>query len=121
MLFSYHNYFDNNYVDFNPERRTSLAISNLGPGDPLIEEITHQQKLPSAFTLDASIGKSWRFGDYFLNLNFSVSNILDNQDVITTGFEQMRFDFETKNVSKFPPKYFYSYGRNFFLNIGFRF
>ena len=115
------NYFDNNYVDFNPERRTSLAISNLGPGDPLIEEITHQQKLPSAFTLDASIGKSWRFGDYFLNLNFSVSNILDNQDVITTGFEQMRFDFETKNVSKFPPKYFYSYGRNFFLNIGFRF
>lgn len=115
------NYFDNAYLDFNPERRTESAIKGLGEGDALIEEITQQEKLPSAFTLDASIGKSWRFGDYYLNLNFSVSNILDNQDFITGGYEQMRFDFETKNVSKFPSKYYYSYGRTFYLNLGFRF
>ncbi len=115
------NYFDNAYLDFNPERRTEAAIKGLGEGDALIEEITMQEKLPSAFTLDASIGKSWRFGDYYLNLNFSVSNILDNQDFITGGYEQMRFDFATKDVSKFPSKYYYSYGRTFYLNLGFRF
>jgi len=115
------NYFDRNYVDFNPERRTSAAIANLGPGDPLIQTITQQKKLPDAFTLDASIGKSWRFGDYFLNLNFSITNILDNQNVVTTGFEQLRFDFTNKDINKFPPKYFYAYGRTFFLNLGFRF
>jgi hypothetical protein len=108
-------------MDFNPERRTSAAIANLGPGDPLIAVITQQEKLPDAFTLDASIGKSWRWGEYFLSLNFSVSNILDNKKVITTGFEQMRFDFTTKDIAKFPPKYYYGYGRNFFLNLGFRF
>ncbi len=116
------NYYDNIYLDFNPERRTSLAISNLGEGDALINKITKQEKLPSGMTLDASIGKSFRLMDkYYLNLNFSVSNILDNQEIITGGYEQMRFDFATKNINKFPPKYFYYYGRTFFLNIGFRF
>ncbi|MDO9510271.1 MAG: hypothetical protein Q7J34_00805 [Bacteroidales bacterium] len=115
------NYFDNSYLDFNPERRTVGAISNLGPGDPLIAEITQQEKAPSAMTLDASIGKSWRIDSYYLNLNVSVTNILDNRDFVTSGFEQNRFDFVDKNVNKFPPKYFYYYGRTFFINLGFRF
>jgi len=88
----------------------------------MIKAITEQEKLPSGYTLDASIGKSWRIeGKYFLNLNFSVSNILDNQSIITGGYEQNRFDFETKNLAKFPPKYYYAYGRTYFLNLGFRF
>lgn len=116
------NYFDNIYLDFNPERRTPRAISNLGPGDPLIGEITRQEKLPSAVTVDASIGKSFRLmRKYYLNLNLSVSNILDNQQLITGGYEQNRFDFADKNIDKFPPKYYYYYGRTYFLNIGFRF
>ncbi len=115
------NYFDNAYLDFNPERRTSAAIKGLGTGDPLIEVITQQEKLPSAFTMDLSIGKSWRFGEYYLNLNFSVSNILDNQDFVTGGYEQMRFDYVTKDVDKFPSKYYYSFGRTYYLNLGFRF
>ncbi|MDK2910223.1 MAG: hypothetical protein PWR20_1790 [Bacteroidales bacterium] len=115
------NYFDNNYMDFNPERRTQTAIADLGPGDPLIATITRQEKLPSAFTLDASIGKSWKIREYFINLNFSVSNILDNRDIITSGFEQFRFDFTNKDVNKFPPKYYYGYGRTFFLNLAFRY
>lgn len=116
------NYYDNIYLDFNPERRTSTAIANLGEGDPLISAITKQEKLPGGMTLDASVGKSFRVLDkYYINLNFSITNILDNQDIITGGYEQMRFDFDTKNISKFPPKYYYYYGRTFFLNIGFRF
>jgi hypothetical protein len=117
------NYYDNIYLDFNPERRTSSALSGLtSADDELISSIINQEKLPSGMTLDASIGKSFRImSKYYLNLNFSVSNILDNQEIITGGYEQMRFDFEKKNVEKFPSKYFYYYGRTFFLNIGFRF
>ena len=37
------NYYDNNWLSFTPERRTSDAISGLGPGDPLIAEITQEQ------------------------------------------------------------------------------
>jgi hypothetical protein len=116
------NYYDNIYLDFNPERRTSAAIENLGEGDPLIGVITRQEKLPSGYTVNASIGKSYRIeGKYFLNLNFSVSNILNNTEIITGGYEQNRFDFVDQNIGKFPPKYYYAYGRTYFLNLGFRF
>ncbi len=115
------NYFDNIYLDFNPDRRTERAIANLGEGDPLIKEITEQQKLKSGITMDASIGKSWKIKQYFLNFNLSVSNILDNKDLITGGYEQSRFEYEKKEVDKFPPKYYYYYGRTFFMNVGFRF
>ena len=116
------NYYDNIYLDFNPERRTLKAIENLGEGDPLITKITKQEKLNSGYTVDVSIGKSFRIeGKYFLNLNFSISNILDNQEIITGGYEQSRFDFETKNVDKFQSKYYYAFGRTYFLNVGFRF
>ena len=115
------NYFDNIYLDFNSDRRTERAIANLGEGDPLIKEITEQQKLKSGITMDASIGKSWKIKQYFLNFNLSVSNILDNKELITGGYEQSRYDYDTKDVDKFPPKYFYYYGRTFFMNIGFRF
>jgi hypothetical protein len=116
------NYFDNIYLDFNPERRTAYAIAGLGEGDPLIGVITRQEKLQGGMTLDASVGKSIRLRyKYYLNLNFSISNILDNQDITTGGYEQLRFDFAEKNVGKFPPKYYHYYGRTFFLNIGFRF
>jgi len=108
------------YLDFNPERRTLEAINMLGPGDTLINAITRQQKLDGGFTLDASLGKSFKIKNYFVNINFSVSNILNNQNLITNGYEQMRFDFDTKNVNKFQPKYFYALGRTFFLNLSFR-
>lgn len=114
-------YFDKIYLDFNPERRTTAAITNLGPGDPLIKLITEQEKLKSGFLIDASIGKSIRYKGYYVNINFSVNNILDNQDLITGGYEQLRFDFTAKNVNKFPPKYFYAYGRSYFLNVNVRF
>ncbi len=114
------NYFGKMYLDFNPERRTSAALSNMSPDDPRIPDIINQIKLDDGFTLDASIGKSWQINKTNINLNFSVTNILDNTKLITGGYEQMRFDYDNKNVNKFPPKYFYGFGRTFFLNLGIR-
>jgi len=114
------NYFDKMYLDFNPERRTEEAITGLGIGDTLIKKITQQEKLKGGFTLDASIGKSIYYKKAFINISFSVNNILDNQNLITNGYEQMRFDYTTKNIDKFMPKYFYGLGRTFFLTISAR-
>ena len=115
------NYYDNNWLSFSAERRTADAISNLGPGDPLIAAITHEQKLKSGFTMDASIGKSIRINyRYFININLSVTNLLNNTEIQNWGYEQNRFDFTNKNLDLFPPKYLYYYGRTFFLNISFR-
>ncbi len=115
------NFYDQNWLDFNPERRTEQAIANLGPDDPLIKTITDQQMLRGGFTLDASLGKSIRIKyKYFININLSVSNILNNTDIQSGGYEQNRFDFEGQNVNKFPPKYYYYYGRTYFLNVSFR-
>lgn len=115
------NYFDDIWIDFNPERRTETAIANLGIDDPKIDDITRQIKADAQFTIDASIGKSWRIKEYYINLNASVSNILDNQNLITSGYEQMRFDYENKNIDKFPPKYYYGFGRTYFLMLSVRF
>jgi hypothetical protein len=114
------NYFDKIYLSFNPERRTQRAVLNLGEGDPLIKSITEQTKFDGGMTLDASIGKSIRYKGYFITLNLTVNNILNNTNLVSGGFEQLRFDFETKDVSNFPPKIFYSYGTTFFFNVGIR-
>jgi len=115
------NYYDNNWLSFAAERRTSDAISGLGPGDPLIAQITQESKLNSGFTLDASLGKSIRINyKYFININLSVTNILNNTNIQNWGYEQNRFDFTGKNLALFPPKYLYYYGRTYFLNISFR-
>ncbi|MBK7214337.1 MAG: TonB-dependent receptor [Bacteroidales bacterium] len=120
------NYYDKIWLDFNPQRRTPKAIQNLGPGDPLINTLTEQQQLDGGFTLDLSIGKSIRVKSYFVNINFSVSNLLDNQKLTSGGYEQNRIDFNTAgnmvaNPNAFPPKLYYAYGRTYFFNVGFRF
>ena len=116
------NYFDKMYLDFNPERRTEEAVTGATTGnDTLINRIIQQEKLKGGFTIDASIGKSIYYKNAFINITFSVNNILNNQDLITNGYEQMRFDYAaTKNVNKFPNKYFYGLGRTFFLTISAR-
>jgi hypothetical protein len=118
------NYFDDIWIDFNPERRTERAIANLGQDDERLSGILNQIKADPQFTVDLSIGKSWRIrreNTYFINLNFNINNILDNTSLITNGYEQNRFDFAGKNVDKFPPKYYYGFGRTYFLMLAVRF
>ncbi|MDD3877720.1 MAG: carboxypeptidase regulatory-like domain-containing protein [Bacteroidales bacterium] len=115
------NYFDKMWLDFNPERRTENAITGMGYGDPLISAITKQQQLDGGFTLDASIGKSILYKKHYININFSMSNILNNQNLITNGYEQMRYDYVDNNLNKFSPKYFYMLGRTFYLTASIRF
>ena len=126
------NYFTNSYLDFNPLRRTEGAIAGLNPENEadakLIADIRDQERLKGGFTVDASIGKSFRFNyKYFLNINLSANNILNNTNLRTGGYEQSRFSSTNSSTSRetylkrFPNKYFYAYGTTFFLNVSFRF
>lgn len=119
------NYFDDIYLDFNPDMRTPIDSkvileNDINPSGDLIRELTRQQKMDPGFSLNASIGKSIRIeGKYFLNINFSVTNLLDNQELVTNGYEQSRYSIAKANI--FVPKVYYAYGRTYFLNLGFRF
>jgi hypothetical protein len=123
------NYFDQMYLDFNPLRRTESAVSGVDPKEPLWNDIIGQERLKTQNTLDAFAGYSWLMNNKFTSMknrtfllfNVGVNNILNNQEIVSGGFEQLRFDFAERNLSKFPPRRFYAYGINFFASIGIRF
>ena len=118
------NGFSKNYLSFNPDRRTAEAVegTSLPEQAELFNTIIDQEKLPDAVTVDIFCGKSIRFKNRStLNINLNVGNILNNKNFITGGFEQFRFDFEGKDVSKFAPRYFYAFGTNYSLNISYVF
>ncbi len=115
------NYFDKIYLDFNPVRRTEQGILDVTPGSAEWEKILYQEKLPAAFTVDLFGGKSWRIKQNTLLLNVGIGNLLNNQTFATGGYEQLRFNFEDQNPDRFPPKYFYAQGLNYFVNITYRY
>lgn len=113
------NYYADAYVDPNPDRRTAEANSGFYEGDIRISQNLYQEKLDPGYTVDIYGGKSWRIKrKYNIAFSLSFTNVLNNTNYTMSGFEQLRYDPD--EVSKFPPKYYYMYGRNFFLNLTFR-
>lgn len=120
-------YYDGLYSDFSPLRRTSSAIDNVAEGSDLWNRILMQEENDPQFMLDVFGGKSFRIKNVvkskplYININIGVSNILDNQNLVSTQFEQLRYDIENKDPDKFPAKKYYSIGRNYFINVIFRY
>ena len=123
------NRFDQMWLDFNPLRRTVAAVEGLQPGSAAYNTIVNQTQLNRQYTVDMFASWSWKINNgfkglkknTFLNLSVGVSNLLDNRDLITGGSEQLRFDFEEKNVNKFPAKYYVGFGRTFIASAAIRF
>jgi hypothetical protein len=115
------NHIDEIYIEPNPDRRTAESAGKFYEGElTLAEPIIGQEKLPSYFTLNANAGKSWRIKyKYFLRLNFSVNNILNNKNIITGGYEQLRWD--TSVLELFPNKYYYMTGTTYMAIVNFSF
>ncbi|MBT9484513.1 hypothetical protein [Sediminibacterium sp.] len=114
-------YMGNQWLSFNPIRRTYDAAQNL-PIHLDAEQIAKPSSLPNAFILDFSAGYSCRikkFKDgsaYYLQFFLGVNNLL-NQSIITGGYEQLRFDIPGGDINKFPNKYYYSPGTLYSLSI----
>ncbi len=123
------NYFDQMWLDFNPIRRTVQATNGIEPKSDAWHQIIDQTRLDAQLTVDAFAGYSLKLPKTY-NINgkptylvfySGVNNLLNNQDIITGGYEQLRFDYDTKNVNKFPPKYYYAYGLNYYVSAAIRF
>ncbi len=128
------NYFDQSYLSMNPLRRTWDALKFVTPGSAGYNEIFNQTKFDRQYTIDFFGGYSWKLPkDFeinkeptFLVFNLGINNLLNNKDIVTGGFEQLRYDAQTASsdpisVGKFPPKLFYAYGANFFASVTLRF
>jgi len=113
------NYFMDIYLDPSPDRRTEEAVSTFLESDPQWDETLDQTKLENGYNLNLIGGKSWKIDDYFLSIFVNVSNLTNNTDFVSGGFEQLRFD--KSNVNKFPEKVSYMVGLNYFVSATLRF
>jgi len=121
------NYYDNNYLDFAPNRFTESNQQILKAYPDLYEKLGKQEKLQGGFMLDASVGKLiYLKNRNSLNFNLSVSNVLNNTGMITGGYQQARIPMSSgainpKGADWFPNKYYYAWGLNLFSMLGINF
>ena len=127
-----YNIYDNIYLSMNPFYRTGTAVesyilANGGANDvEQINYIRHQEKFGAYGVLNASVGKNWSIARrYTLGFSLQMRNLLNNQDIRTGGYEQMRM-YRSRTAdgtfyTRFPSKYFYLLGTTYYLNVYFRF
>ena len=145
LIFSYHkwgwfidlncNYYDRIYLSYSPSFRYESTLRNRqNSGETvtdndgnILESALAQQKGKGGFMLDASVGRSIRLKQgRQLSINLSITNLLNNQKIVTGGYEQSRSDYTASgNIRAYRfslnPKKFYTYGINGMLNIGYKF
>ena len=87
------------------------------------------------FLVDVSVGKLIYLKDRkSISINLTVNNILNNTHFKTGGYQQARLPRQTRqgvddsknsvispNAWKFPSKYYYAWGTNFYLNLQYKF
>ncbi len=120
------NYYNNMYLSMNPLYRTDEVLLSTMTQDQILA-MRAQEKFDPAYTLSASIGKNWSIQrQYTLGFSLEVKNILNNQNIRTGGYEQMRVhsikeNNEVVGYRPFAAKYFYMFGTTYYLNVYFRF
>ncbi len=120
---------DRSYADINPARRTDAAIGLTLPGSPEQERILLQERLPRALVTDVSAGKifnvyktrSDKLRYMAIVVRAGISNIFNNKKIVTTAYEQLRFDYKGLDPDRFPNKYMYAYGAIYTIDLGLRF
>ena len=127
------NYYDRIYLSYVPSYRyqgTLTTMSSVDIDGNFI--VPDQEKGHGGFMLDGSIGHNIRLRNgRSMSINLMVTNILNNRNIVTGGYEQSRSDYTVKDdgtlnntrtykFSKNPMK-FYAYGINGMLNIAYKF
>ncbi len=137
------NYMGSSYIDVAPILRTSAFLTDTSLGNTSapfpeatqerVDELLKQEKFDDFALVNLTGGKSWRFGNQTLGFFASINNVFDIT-YKTGGFEQSRsssFRQLNQDVShvdatsgqyvshtpSFGPKYFYGFGRTYFVNI----
>ena len=121
------NWYDRIYLGYSPYYRYQSALQRIGSTDGngnLL--VSPQDKGRGGWMLDGSIGKSIYLKHGSLSINLMVSNILNNQRIVTSGYEQSRSDYTSSGNSRMyrfskNPKKYYALGANGMLNIAYKF
>lgn len=123
------NYYDRIYLSYSPYWRYESKVSSMtdGVNEDGSYNILDQAKGHGGFMLDGSIGKTVRVKNGGqLSFNLMVTNILNNEKIVTGGYEQSRSDVTSSGnsrgylFSKNPKKY-HVYGTNGMFQVSYRF
>lgn len=130
------NYYDRIYLSYAPSLRYGSTLTTMGTalggldanGNPTPYAQTQGH---GGFMLDASIGKSIYIGRHSLSINLMVTNVLNNQKIVSGGYEQSRSNYTVNSATGVAstrsydfylnPKKFYVNGINGMLNIAYKF
>ena len=121
------NYYDRMYLSPSLYHRYKNVVEDQGTADNDGNyKILPQTEGNGGFMLDASIGKLIRMKKGQLSINLTLTNILNNRNICTGGYEQSRSDLTASDKSRgylftMNPKKFYAYGTNGLLNFTYRF
>ncbi len=118
------NFFDKQWMVWNPIRRTSEAIYPVDPNSEKGQRLLLQERLPPQTILNLYVSKrfnSRRNGNAIMDLSMSINNLLNKQDLLISASEQLRFDFDNRDPEKFAPKYFFGQGLTMNCSINFHF
>lgn len=123
------NYLGDSYLDVSNILRTDnfsldgSGISFPGATEESVRKALKQEKFAEFNLLNVTGGKSWRVDNTTIGFFASVNNVLDTT-YKTGGFEQSRKatfpDQQADNANgtpSFGSKYFYGYGRTYFVNL----
>lgn len=128
------NYLANNYATISTITRTSSFLLDPDTGQPFpnateenVAKLLRQKSLDDFYLLNVVGGKSWLKNGKYISVFASVNNVFDTV-FRTGGFEQSRNgnfgQLQQDNLSgtpSFAPKFWYGYGRTYFLNIAYSF
>lgn len=145
LILSYHqggwfidlngNYYDRIYLSYSPcyryestlKARQAAGETVMDNAGNVLSSALEQEKGHGGFMLDLSIGKSlWLKHGRSMSINLSITNLLNNQDIVTGGYEQSRSDYTSSGNARAysfarNPKKYYAYGINGMLNIAYKF
>lgn len=124
------NYLADSYLDVSNILRTDNFVINSADGlgfpganEESVRKALKQEKFAEFNLLNVTGGKSWRVDNTTIGFFASVNNVLDTT-YKTGGFEQSRKatfpDQQADNANgtpSFGSKYFYGYGRTYFVNL----
>ena len=117
------NYYDRMYLSPSVYYRYDEICEHDNDGNAIVPD---QLEGNGGFMLDASICKLIRLKEGQLSINLTLTNILNNRDICTGGYEQSRDNLTSSGNSRgyvfsMNPKKFYAYGTNGMLNFTYRF
>ena len=127
------NYYDRIYLSYSPcfryesslKKRQNIYGDVYDNDGNLRKSAVQQSQGKGGFMLDASIGRLIRLKKGQISVNLSVTNVLNNRDIVTGGYEQSRSDYSNDKVRAYQfsknPKKFYAFGPNGLLNIAYKF